>query len=205
MLRFRLNFRGIGTMITIPTNNPPNATPEIPHKTPPSLGRPQHNNRLSMISNQSPKPPILPSLPASYDRFMQNKPNLLDTQMNVSAALTTDYQSIQPYTSLKNKPNSNSPYRRSEFIGACPGAPGTRRQHAGNQPHHPRTDQPTINMQNKPNFPRAKMNLTTYCNTAYRNIRLPGPRKNKPNFGPTASIYKRCTPNLFSLITAEFP
>jgi hypothetical protein len=37
-------------------------------------------------------------------------------------------------------------------------------------------------MQNKPNFPNTKMILTTYCNTAYENICLPGQRQNKPNF-----------------------
>jgi len=37
---------------------------------------------------------------------MQNKPNLLHTQMNVTTALTTAYQNIKPARRLKNKPNS---------------------------------------------------------------------------------------------------
>ena len=39
---------------------------------------------------------------------------------------------------------------------------------------------PTI-MQNKPNFQKHKMNVTFYEHKDYRNLRLPGPRKNKPN------------------------
>jgi len=40
-------------------------------------------------------------------------------------------------------------------------------------------------MQNKPNFPSAKMNLNPYCITAYVNLRLRGPRTIKPNLNPT--------------------
>jgi len=86
----------------------------------------------------------------------------------------------------REKTNPIQTHRRSEFIP-------TRREHVGNQNHHPRTAYASINMQNKPNFPTAKMNLTTYYNTAYENIRLSGHRKNKPNFKPTASIYTGCT------------
>ena len=50
------------------------------------------------------------------------------------------------------------------------------------QPHYPRTAQATINMQNKPNFAKPKMNITSYCNSTYESIRLREPRKNKPNF-----------------------
>jgi len=39
--------------------------------------------------------------------FMQNKPNLLDAQMNVSSILTTDYENIANWTLGENKPNSN--------------------------------------------------------------------------------------------------
>jgi len=35
------------------------------------------------------------------------------------------------------------------------------------QPHHPRTTQPTIKMQNKPNFRNAKMDLTSYGHRDY--------------------------------------
>ena len=38
---------------------------------------------------------------------MQNKPNLPDTQMNVSSILTTDYENKSNWTLGQNKPNSN--------------------------------------------------------------------------------------------------
>jgi len=40
-----------------------------------------------------------------HPTIMQNKPNLLHTQMNVTTALTTAYQNIKPSRRLKNKPN----------------------------------------------------------------------------------------------------
>jgi len=54
------------------------------------------------------KPPMPPSLTANYNPFMQNKPNLLHTQMNVTTALTMAYQNIKPSRRLKNKPNFES-------------------------------------------------------------------------------------------------
>jgi len=39
--------------------------------------------------------------------IMQNKPNLLHTQMNVTTALTMAYRNIKPSRRLKNKPNFN--------------------------------------------------------------------------------------------------
>jgi len=38
---------------------------------------------------------------------MQNKPNLLDAQMNVSSILTRDYENKHNWTLGENKPNSN--------------------------------------------------------------------------------------------------
>jgi len=38
---------------------------------------------------------------------MQNKPNLLDAQMNVSSILTMDYENKINWTLGQNKPNSN--------------------------------------------------------------------------------------------------
>ena len=40
-------------------------------------------------------------------------------------------------------------------------------------------------MQNKPNFPDAKMNLTTYGHKDYQNTHPHSPLQNKPNFTPT--------------------
>ncbi len=39
--------------------------------------------------------------------FMQNKPNLLDAQMNVNAFLQKDYENETTLRPQKNKPNSN--------------------------------------------------------------------------------------------------
>jgi len=38
---------------------------------------------------------------------MQNKPNLLNAQMNVSAVKTKDYENIANWTLGENKPNTN--------------------------------------------------------------------------------------------------
>jgi len=39
--------------------------------------------------------------------FIENKPNLLDAQMNVNLYNTTDYKNFIPLAGQKNKPNSN--------------------------------------------------------------------------------------------------
>ena len=39
--------------------------------------------------------------------IIQNKPNLLNAQMNVNKAITKDYENIHLHRSRKNKPNSN--------------------------------------------------------------------------------------------------
>jgi len=38
---------------------------------------------------------------------MQNKPNLLDAQMNVTSLITVDYENIANWKLGENKPNSN--------------------------------------------------------------------------------------------------
>ena len=40
-----------------------------------------------------------------YEQIIQNKPNLLDDKMNVSASITKNYENFQPFCRLKNKPN----------------------------------------------------------------------------------------------------
>jgi hypothetical protein len=47
------------------------------------------------------------SLGNPADCFMQNKPNLLDAQMNVSSVLTKDYENIPLRRRGQNKPNTN--------------------------------------------------------------------------------------------------
>jgi len=54
-------------------------------------------------------------------------------------------------------------------------------------------------MQNKPNFQRHKIAQTPCCKKDYENIRLPGQRKNKPNFpieDPSLSPLVASTPGI---------
>ena len=39
--------------------------------------------------------------------FMQNKPNLLEAQMNVNSLITIDYENISDWTLGQNKPNQS--------------------------------------------------------------------------------------------------
>jgi len=39
--------------------------------------------------------------------IMQNKPNMLDTKMNVNEVLIRNYEDFRPFCPRKNKPNSN--------------------------------------------------------------------------------------------------
>ncbi len=48
----------------------------------------------------------LPIYPFTHP-FMQNKANLLNTQMNVNKVLTKDYENVRLHRRGKNKPNSN--------------------------------------------------------------------------------------------------
>jgi len=73
-----------------------------------------------------------------------------------------------PARTAKKQTQFQFPHRRSEFIP-------TRRDRAGNQPHHPRTAQPSTNMQNKPNFRKANISLTSYGCKNYENMRLRTP------------------------------
>ncbi len=50
-------------------------------------------------------PPSCPAPQRIMTLVMQNKPNLLDTQMNVSSALTKHYENNRLPTRPKNKPN----------------------------------------------------------------------------------------------------
>ncbi|MHC4462876.1 MAG: hypothetical protein ACYS30_15815 [Planctomycetota bacterium] len=47
--------------------------------------------------------------------FMQNKPNFLDTQMNVKSFHTVDYENISNWTLSENKPNQTQFYPRSSY------------------------------------------------------------------------------------------
>jgi len=47
---------------------------------------------------------------------MQNKPNLLDAQMNISSVITRDYENIANWKLGENKPNSNPIQSQSKPI-----------------------------------------------------------------------------------------
>jgi len=104
---------------------------------------------------------------------MQNKPNLRRHKMYVTLYGHKDYKKMRVREPRKNKPNFNP-----SKIGVYPDSSAACRQWST---HHPRTVQPTIKMQNKPNFRKAKMNVTFYAQRDYENLRLPGQQKNKPN------------------------
>ena len=63
------------------------------------------NNRLNAQKSTSTRF-LQMSLVNPADCFMQNKPNLLDAQMNVTKVLTRDYDNSPPLRFPKNKPNS---------------------------------------------------------------------------------------------------
>ncbi len=48
--------------------------------------------------------------------FMQNKANLLDTQMNLTSLITVDYENIANWKLGKNKPNTNPIQSQSKPI-----------------------------------------------------------------------------------------
>ncbi len=70
-----------------------------------------HNHRESRIENPFIYVPIrhynCRGFSTNQPLFMQNKPNLLDAQMNVSSVLTTNYENKANWTLGQNKPNSN--------------------------------------------------------------------------------------------------
>jgi len=59
------------------------------------VSRIQH--RVSRIQNPA----------SSIESFMQNKPNLLNTKMDVSSVTIKNYEDFRPFCPRKNKPNSN--------------------------------------------------------------------------------------------------
>ena len=113
---------------------------------------------------------------------MQNKPNLLSAQISVSAVITKDYANIRLPGQRKNKPNFNS--RPVAATVRCSGD-GIAYFPVSNLVFRASTQF----MQNKPNLPNAKMNVTIYGHKDYENLHLREPRKNKPNLEPTATAH----------------
>jgi hypothetical protein len=62
---------------------------------------------ITMTGSLRGQPPILPSLPRNYTLFMQNKPNFLETQMNINPDMTKHYGNFHLLGRRKNKANSN--------------------------------------------------------------------------------------------------
>ena len=60
------------------------------------------------------------SLTTNDQQFMQNKPNLLNAEMNVSEDSTRDYENKTTFEHPKNKPNSN-PISKGSTFAALPG------------------------------------------------------------------------------------
>ena len=73
---------------------------------------------------------------------MQNKPNLLHTQMNVTTALTMAYRNIKPSRRLKNKPNIAAHWKSA---------------HGGSTPHLQRTSGAAGTKSIKPVFVSSKV------------------------------------------------
>ena len=63
-------------------------------------------NRLNAQKSTSPRS-LSMGLATPADCFMQNKPNLLNAQINVTSILTKDYEKNEIFTVPENKPNTN--------------------------------------------------------------------------------------------------
>ena len=115
---------------------------------------------------------------------MQNKPNLLNAQISVSAVITKDYGNVQPCGHRQNVPkNAKKCEKSAHFAVFCDVS--TRLGHFLPRLRPSRTPFSPPNhdrfMQNKPNLLDTQMNVTTVITKDYGNMRVPGPRKNKPN------------------------
>jgi len=59
-------------------------------------------------------------------------------------------------------------------------------------------------MQNKPNFQKAKMNVSIYYTKVYKNETASGSGKNKPNSNPNKPNLRKAKMNVNSLITKDY-
>jgi len=102
-----------------------------------------------------------PSFPANYNLFMQNKPNLLHTQMNVTTALTTAYQNIKPSRRLKNKPNQTQYCSALEIrTRPTPAGPSANLRPAG--PKSIKAERVSSKFYKSPQKPRVFPNFSHY-------------------------------------------
>jgi len=59
-------------------------------------------------------------------------------------------------------------------------------------------------MQNKPNFQKAQMNVSTFSQMAYENKRDSTPGENKPNTNPNKPNFPEAQMNLNSVLTKDY-
>ncbi len=125
--------------------------------------------------------------------FMQNKPNLLDAQMNVNPYNTKEYNNETAFRRGKNKPNSN------------PIKPNSRKAKMNvnltlTKDYRKKDD--FIVRINKPNFQNAKNECKLNFNNGLQKKRLFSTPKNKPNSNPILSAvggFSKAKMNLKSL------
>jgi len=79
-------------------------------------------NNLPFRTCRTNRGPVLRSLHGEEgnekSQIMQNKPNLQDSNMNVSAYKTVHYENLRPYSRRKNKPNQTQYWLCSGFGGS---------------------------------------------------------------------------------------
>ncbi len=61
-------------------------------------------NKRNVQKSTGPRTPAMsPGAPEDY--YMQNKPNFRNAEMNITSAITKDYENIPPAKKCENKPN----------------------------------------------------------------------------------------------------
>ena len=107
---------------------------------------------------------------------MQNKANFLESQMNVSAVLTKDYENKSNWTLGENKPNTNpiqSQFPKSQNECKLTYNKGLHKIGWFRSPKK--------QTQNKPNLLDAQMSVSSYITKDYENEPLSRRGENKPN------------------------
>jgi len=106
---------------------------------------------------------------------MQNKPNLLDAQMNVSSILTTYYENKNNWTLGQNKPNSNPIKPNSQKAKMNVNSLITK-DYRKNDDFAVRKNKPNSN----PISVKPKMNVNLYVIEDYENKTAFRPKKTNP-------------------------
>ncbi len=106
---------------------------------------------------------------------MQNKPNFLKSQMNVSNIITRNYNNFIPLAGQKNKPNTNpiKPNLRKDKMNINS---FTTKDYRKIDDFAVRINKPNSN----PISSKPKMNVNLYIIEDYENKPLSGPKKTNP-------------------------